>query len=75
MMPACSSGTLTSVLQHRNAMPDIPPRHSIQPIYVCATIFMSPVRPKMEILPWPSTHTNEHSTLGCCYGGSQTEAR
>ena len=35
-------------------------------------ILMSCVRPNREILPQPSTHTSEHSTL--CYGGSQLEA-
>ena len=33
MVPACSNGTLTNVLPHRNAIPqtqDMTPRHSIQ---------------------------------------------
>ena len=38
-------------------------------------ILMSWVRPDREILPRPYTHTGECSTLWCCYGGSQSEAR
>ena len=38
-------------------------------------ILLSWVRPDREFLPRPSTHTSESSTLGCCYGGSQSEAR
>ena len=38
-------------------------------------ILMSWVRPDWGVLPRPSTHTSEHSTLRCCYGGSQSEAR
>ena len=37
-------------------------------------ILMSWVRPAWEILPWPSTHTSERSTLWCCYGGSSVES-
>ena len=36
---------------------------------------MSWVRPDWEILPRPTTHTSEHLTLPCCYGGSQSEAQ
>ena len=32
------------------------------------------LRPDREILPRPNTHTSEHSTLLCCYGGSQLKA-
>ena len=38
-------------------------------------ILMSWVRPHQEILPRPSTHTSKRSTLWCCYGGCQSEAR
>ena len=38
-------------------------------------ILMSSVRPGREILPWPSTHSSECSTLWCSYVGNQSEAR
>ena len=31
------------------------------------------VRPEREILPWPSTHTSERSTLWYWYGGNKSE--
>ena len=70
---------------------DIPTRHSIQtrgrPVSVLSIDverhsgihnypnFMSWVRPDREILPQPSTHASERSTLLCCNGHSQSEAR
>ena len=70
-VPACSSGTLTNVLPHRNAMlqtQDMTPTPSQntdgRPIHWCGTshcstqfpILMSWVRTDQEILPRPSTH-------------------
>ena len=37
-------------------------------------LLLSWVWPDREILPWPSTHTSECSTLWYWYGGSQSEA-
>ena len=62
---------------------DTPSRHSIQAQGQCGTshwntqllFLMSWVRPDREILPRPSTDTSNHSTLWCCYGGSQSDAR
>ena len=80
MVLACSSGTLTNVLPHRNAMPqthDTSPRHSIQtqgrPVVVLSIDVerhsgIHYYRPDLkEILPSASTHTSER-----CYGGSQS---
>ena len=81
IVPACSSGTLTNVLPHINAMmqtQDMTQYTDIGPtchcaIHCCGTshwntklpISMSWVRPDQEILPQSSTHTSEHSTLSC----------
>ena len=87
MVPVCSSGTLTNVLPHRNAMPQTCIHKQYidtgRPVSVLSIgverhtgipILMYWVRPDREILTLPSTHTSERSTL-CWYGGSQSEAR
>ena len=81
-VPDCSRRTLTNVLPHRNAIPqtqDMTPqsvtvyRHRAWNTQL--PISMSWVRPDREILPLPSTHTSECSTLWCCYSGSQSKAQ
>ena len=58
MVPACSSGTLTNVLPRRNVMPQT---QNMTPHPVTVPISMSWIRPDLEILRRPSTHTYTHT--------------
>ena len=54
MVPACSSGTLTNVLPHRNAMQhDTPPRHSVQTRGRSVTVLSIDVERHTGILSYP----------------------
>ena len=85
-VPASSSGTLTNVLPHRNAMPQTQNMTS-HPVKVYKhgadlslcypliwNVTLEYTATHWEILPRPSKNTSERSTLWY-YGGSQSEAR
>ena len=87
MRPWCLDYAATQDCHAAYTGHDNPPLHSIQthgrPVTMLSIdvmshwniqlpILISLVRPDWKILPRPSTHTREHSTI---YSGSQSEAR
>ena len=86
-VPSCSSGTLTNVLRHRNAVPqtqNITPhlvtvyRHGADLCYpLMWNATLEHTTSHFNVLgQTSSTQTSERLTLSCCtYGGRPSEAR